>query len=127
MANEDNMAIVNFRIALLRRVLPRVALAGVLASASIAVAQAETYTNENGERMECHQEAVQNKNEHPIAAPLAGAVIGGVVGNQFGGGHGKDAMTAAGAVGGAVAGKKIDENRVDKGGVTYREVCRKVG
>lgn len=121
------MAITNFRNAMLHRVLPRAALAGVLASASIAVVQADTYTNENGERMECHQEAVQNKSEHPVAAPLAGAVIGGVVGNQFGSGHGKDAMTAAGAVGGAVAGKKIDENRVEKGGTTYREVCRKVG
>ena len=122
MTIEDNMSIVmNFR-----STLRRVALAGALAAASIGVVQAETYTNENGERMECHQETVQTKDGHPVAAPLAGAVIGGVVGNQFGSGHGKQAMTAAGAVGGALAGKKIDENRVENG-TTTREVCRKVG
>lgn len=119
------MAIVNHRTAF-RRIVPRAALAGLLAAASVAAVQAEVYTNEQGERIECRQEAVQTKNAHPIAAPLAGAVIGGVVGNQFGSGRGKDAMTAAGAVGGAVAGKKIDENRVENG-TTYREVCRKIG
>lgn len=120
------MAIMNHRNTFRRIILPRVLFAGVLASASIAAVQADVYTNENGERIECRQEAVQTKNGHPVAAPLAGAVIGGVVGNQFGSGHGKDAMTAVGAVGGAVAGKKIDENRVENG-TTYREVCRKVG
>lgn len=119
------MAIVNHRTAL-RRVMTRVALVSVLGSASVAAVQAEVYTNEQGERIECRQEAVQTKNGHPIMAPLAGAVIGGVVGNQFGSGRGKDVMTAAGAVGGAVAGKKIDENRVENG-TTYREVCRKIG
>lgn len=120
------MAIINFRTPIIRRVLLRAALAGGLASAGVAAVQAEVYTNEQGERIECRQEAVQMKDGHPVAAPLAGAVIGGVVGNQFGSGRGKDAMTAAGAVGGAVAGKKIDENRVENG-TTYREVCRKVG
>ena len=114
------MAIVNHRTVL------GVAFAGLLASASIGAVQADTYTNEQGERIECRQETVQTKNGHPIAAPLAGAVIGGVVGNQFGSGRGNDAMTAAGAIGGAVAGKKIDENRVENG-TTTREVCRKIG
>lgn len=122
MAYEDNMAFLKDRI---HRVLPGTMFAAALAAASIPAVQAEVYTNENGERIECKQEAV-SKEGHPIAAPLAGAVIGGVVGNQFGSGRGKDAMTAAGAVGGAVAGKKIDENRSEKG-VTYREVCRKIG
>lgn len=117
------MAIVNPRTPILRRIVP---LGTLLACAAIGAVQAEIYTNEHGERIECRQEAVQTKSGHPIAAPLAGAVIGGVVGNQFGSGRGKDAMTAAGAVGGAVAGKKIDENRVENS-TTYREVCRKVG
>ena len=124
MAREDNMAILKHRSPL-HRVLPGTVFAAMLATASIAPVQAEVYTNEHGERIECKQEAV-TKQGHPIAAPLAGAVIGGVVGNQFGSGRGNDAMTAAGAVGGAVAGKKIDENRTEKG-TTYQEVCRKIG
>ena len=118
------MAILHHRM--LHGFLPRAALVAAVASVCVTAAHADVYTNEHGERIECRQEAVQTKNGHPIAAPLAGAVIGGVVGNQFGSGHGKDAMTAVGAVGGAVAGKKIDENRVENG-TTYREVCRKIG
>lgn len=85
---------------------------------------AETYTNEDGKRVECRDERV-DKDGHPIAAPLAGAVVGGVVGNQFGSGSGKKLATVAGAIGGGVAGKKIDENRTENDG-TVRRVCREL-
>lgn len=104
------------------------ATAAVFAALGAAVAtsaSAETYTNEDGKRVECHDERV-GKDGHPIAAPLAGAVVGGLVGNQFGSGSGKKAATVVGAIGGGVAGKKIDENRTENG-TTIRRVCREVG
>lgn len=89
-----------------------------------ASAETETFTNENGKRVECRDEQV-TKDGHPIAAPVAGAVIGGVVGNQIGGGSGKKLATVAGAIGGGVAGKKIDQNRTEDGN-TIRRVCREI-
>lgn len=102
---------------------------GVFAASLMSVsggAFAETFTNENGERMECHQETVRTKGDHPIAGPVLGAVVGGVIGNQIGGGSGKDIATGVGAAGGAIAGHKINENRVESG-TTTQQVCRRVG
>ena len=99
--------------------------AALLASVSSG-AVADTFTNENGERMECHDETVRTKGDHPIAGPVVGAVVGGVVGNQIGGGSGKDIATGVGAAGGAIAGHKMNENRVESG-TTTRQVCRRVG
>lgn len=98
--------------------LTTLAMSGLSASVSAGI-----YTNSDGKRVECHEQQVETKDGHPVAAPLAGAVVGGVVGNQFGGGSGNKIATAAGAVGGAIAGKKIDENRSEKSRET-REVCR---
>jgi uncharacterized protein YcfJ len=89
-------------------------------------AAADTYTNEHGQRVECHYEQVTDSEGHPVASPLAGAVIGGVVGNQIGKGTGKDIATGAGAVAGAYAGKKYNDNAVAANG-TMRQVCRPVG
>lgn len=100
-------------------------MSGTLLAGLSLQARAQTYTNEDGDRVVCREEAVQTRDGHPVAAPLAGAVVGGIVGNQFGSGSGNKAMTAAGAVGGAVAGKKIDENR-SQTSVEYRQVCRPV-
>ncbi|HKY92841.1 MAG TPA: glycine zipper 2TM domain-containing protein [Nevskiaceae bacterium] len=91
-----------------------------------AVAQAEVYTNEMGQKVECQDVVVNEKKDHPIAAPLAGAVIGGVVGNQVGSGSGKDIATGVGAAGGAMAGKSYNDNRVASGGQVQR-VCKPVG
>lgn len=97
-----------------------------IALGTTGVARAEIFTNEQGQRIECHDEQVQTKNSHPVAAPLAGAVIGGVVGNQIGSGTGKDIATGVGAAGGAMAGKSYNENRTASG-VTYQHVCKPVG
>lgn len=89
---------------------------------------AETYTDDNGNRMECHYESAKGGDGHPVASPLAGAVVGGVVGHQFGGGKGNDLATVAGAGAGAYAGKKYNDNKVDKAnddGET-RKVCRQI-
>ena len=108
-----------------KRIQAGLAAAALLVSLS-GGAVAETFTNENGERMECHDETVQTKGNHPIAGPVIGAVVGGVVGNQIGGGSGKDVATGVGAAGGAIAGHKMNENRVESG-TTTRQVCRRVG
>jgi uncharacterized protein YcfJ len=100
--------------------------AALLLGATSFGAVADTYTNEQGERIECHQETVQANGNHPIAGPVIGAVVGGVIGHQIGGGKGKDLATGVGAAGGAVAGSKINENRVENG-TTTQNVCRKVG
>lgn len=107
----------------MNKILGGIAVAAFLAGTSLSVS-AETFTNEHGDRVECHDEQVSAKDGHPIAAPVLGAVVGGVVGNQFGSGGGNKAATAVGVVGGAVAGKKIDENRTEKGGTTTKRVCR---
>lgn len=102
----------------------RTAIAALLLASAIP-ASAETFTNEDGKRVECRNEQVDEKG-HPVAAPLLGAVVGGVVGSQFGGGDGKKLATVAGAIGGGVAGKEIDENRTEKKSAV-RRVCREVG
>lgn len=89
-------------------------------------ASAETYTDQSGNRVDCHYESTKKDDGHPVASPLAGAVIGGVVGHQLGGGKGKDIATVAGAAGGAYAGKKYNDNKVDDGDVTSRKVCHPV-
>ena len=93
----------------------------VLAPAAFA----DTYTNSNGQRVECHDEQVKGDKGHPVAAPLAGAVVGGVVGNQFGSGRGNDLATVAGAAGGAYAGKKYNDNKTEQQETT-RQVCKPV-
>lgn len=104
----------------------KLALAAVMAASFSAPAMADTYVNDQGQRVECHDEQVKTKDGHPVAAPLAGAVVGGVVGHQFGGGRGQDIATAAGAVGGAYAGKKYNDNKTEDN-VAVRQVCRPVG
>ncbi|WP_211234512.1 glycine zipper 2TM domain-containing protein [Solimonas soli] len=99
------------------------AAGGMLAS---GLAHAEVYTNDKGQRVECHDEqVVTKKGDHPIAAPVIGAIAGGAVGHQFGGGKGQDLATGAGAVGGAVAGKKYNDNNAQEQ-VTTRRVCTPV-
>ena len=97
--------------------------AGALALVTSLSASAEIFTNEQGQRVECHDEEVTTKKGvNPTVGTLAGAAIGGVVGNQFGSGKGKTAMTAAGAAGGAIAGKNYSENR--PGETQVQRVCR---
>lgn len=99
--------------------------ASSLALAASFPAMAEIYTNEQGQRVECHDEEVTTKKGvNPTVGTLAGAAIGGVVGNQFGSGKGKTAMTAAGAAGGAMAGKNYSENNAPE--KQLQRVCRPV-
>lgn len=101
----------------------RAILLSAVAATCIAPAYAEVYTNESGQRMECHdQQVVTKKGDHPIAAPVIGAVAGGVIGHQFGGGRGQDIATGAGAVGGAAAGKHLNDKNAREE-VTTRRVC----
>lgn len=101
-----------------------VALLAALALAGASAARAEIYTNQDGQRVECHDEqVVTKKGDHPVAAPVIGAIAGGAVGHQFGGGKGKDLATGAGAVGGAIAGKKYNDNNAQEE-VTTRRVCK---
>ena len=103
---------------------PRSALLLAVAVAAISgAAHADVYTDDNGRRVECHDEqVVTKKGDHPIAAPVIGALAGGAVGHQFGGGKGQDLATGAGAVGGAIAGKKYNDKHADDQ-VTTRRVC----
>lgn len=98
-----------------------------LAAAVLAApAFADVYTNENGQRMDCHDEqVVTQQGDHPIVAPVVGAVAGGVLGHQFGGGRGKDIATGAGAVGGAAMGKRYNDNHARQQSTT-RQVCTPV-
>lgn len=101
----------------------RVIMLASMTAALAAPAFADVYTNESGQRMECHdQQVVTKKGDHPIAAPVIGAVAGGVIGHQFGGGRGQDIATGAGAVGGAAAGKHLNDKNAREE-VTTRRVC----
>ena len=90
-------------------------------------AMADTFTNDDGQRVECHYEQVKGDDGHPVRDPLIGAVAGGVIGHQFGGGKGNDVATIAGAGAGAYAGKKYNDNRTENSDSTERKVCRPVG
>lgn len=105
----------------------RLAVVACTAFAATAVlpAIAETYTNDDGKRVECHYEQVKTKDGHPVAAPVIGAVAGGVIGHQFGGGRGNDVATVAGAAGGAYAGKKYNDNKTEDS-ESSRKVCHPV-
>lgn len=108
------------------RTRKRFTLLAALLAVSAGPALADVYTNENGQRMECHDEqVVTKKGDHPIAAPLVGAVAGGVIGHQFGGGHGQDIATGAGAVGGAAVGKNYNDKHAAEE-TTTRRVCTPV-
>lgn len=101
-------------------------VAVTLALCMSAPVQAEIFTNDRGERVECHDEPVTTttrKGVNPTVGAIGGAVAGGVIGHQFGGGRGKDAMTAAGAVGGAMAGKHMAEKSGEQQTAMQR-VCR---
>ncbi|HEY0914341.1 MAG TPA: glycine zipper 2TM domain-containing protein [Solimonas sp.] len=106
-----------------------VALA-LAAGMAAPLAQAEIFTNEKGERVECRDEVVNNGRQgvNPTVGAIGGAVAGGVLGHQIGGGRGQDIATAGGAVAGGMAGKRMAEN--SGGGqqqtVTQR-VCRPLG
>jgi uncharacterized protein YcfJ len=98
-------------------------LGAALLLACVATAHADVYTNDNGQRVECHDEqVVTKKGDHPVAAPVISAIAGGAVGHQFGGGKGQDVATGVGAVGGAVAGKKYNDNNAQQQ-VTTQRVC----
>lgn len=98
----------------------------MIAATVATPALAEVYTNESGQRVECHDEkVVTKKNDHPVAAPVVGAIAGGVLGHQFGGGRGKDIATGAGAVGGAAAGQHYNNKNATEE-VTTRRVCNPV-
>ncbi len=101
-------------------------LVALVAAGLSMPAMAEVYTNEDGQRVECHYEQTQSDKGHPVAAPLAGAVVGGVIGHQFGGGRGNDIATAAGAVGGAYAGQKYNDGKTEDS-VATRKVCEPIG
>jgi uncharacterized protein YcfJ len=97
----------------------------VFAAASSLPAMAEVYTNDDGQRVECHYETSKSDEGHPIAAPVIGAVAGGVVGHQIGSGRGNDVATVAGAGAGAYAGKKYNDNKTDDRNTT-KKVCHPV-
>jgi uncharacterized protein YcfJ len=98
----------------------------VLATCLTTPALADVYTNEQGQRMECHDEKiVTRKGDHPVAAPVVGAIAGGVLGHQFGGGRGKDIATGVGAVGGAAAGQHYNNKNAQEE-VTTRRVCNPI-
>jgi len=110
-----------------RRPAKPVMLAGcalIVAGMSLP-AIAEVYTNDDGQRVECHYETSKSDDGHPVAAPVIGAVAGGVVGHQFGSGKGNDVATVAGAGAGAYAGKKYNDNKTDGNG-SSRKVCHPV-
>jgi len=90
-------------------------------------AQADTYTNANGEQMQCHKVRVVHHKQWGTggtAGTLIGGALGGLAGNQFGKGSGNAAMTAGGAVGGAVVGHEIGKKSDTY--VTYEERCKRV-
>lgn len=105
-----------------------VALA-LAAGMAAPLAQAEIFTNERGQRVECHDEVVSTgkKGVNPMVGAIGGAVAGGVLGHQIGGGRGQDIATAGGAVAGGMAGKRMAEN--SGGGqptTTTQRVCRQI-
>ena len=107
-----------------KQILGSIVAATLMGGASLGV-MARTYTDSDGNRIECTTQTVQTKKDHPIAGPVVGAVVGGVVGNQIGGGSGKDIATGVGAAGGAIAGQQVNKNRVEAGTQT-QEICRRV-
>jgi uncharacterized protein YcfJ len=113
----------------LNRYKRQLALSGCALFAATAAmpAMADTYVNDDGQRVECHYEQVKGDDGHPVRDPLIGAVAGGVVGHQFGGGKGNDVATIAGAGAGAYAGKKYNDNRTENNDSSERKVCRPVG
>ncbi|MDB5970773.1 MAG: hypothetical protein JWQ90_3223 [Hydrocarboniphaga sp.] len=102
-----------------------IASCAAFAACASLPAIAEVYTNDDGQRVECHYEQTQSSDGHPVAAPVIGAIAGGVVGHQFGGGKGNDLATVAGAGAGAYAGKKYNDSKTDDQGST-RKVCQPV-
>lgn len=106
--------------------LSRLLTAAAAAALLSAPALAEVYTNERGERVECHQEQTTTTEEgvDPTTGAIAGAAIGGVAGHQFGSGKGKTAATAAGAVGGAVVGHEMAEGKRTE--TSTQVVCRRL-
>jgi uncharacterized protein YcfJ len=106
------------------RVFAGIAVAVLLAGQA---AEASTFTNAEGQQMECKKvRVVHHKNwgTGGTVGTLAGGALGGLVGSQFGKGSGNSAMTAAGAIGGAVAGHEVGKQRDTY--VTYEERCRRV-
>ncbi len=92
-----------------------------------AAAYADTFTNANGEQMECHKVRVVHHKQWGTggtAGTLIGGALGGLAGNQFGKGSGNSAMTAAGAVGGAVVGHEVGKKSDTY--VTYQDRCTRV-
>ena|SRR5579859_7871370 len=92
-----------------------------------AATYADTFTNANGEQMECHKVRVVHHKQWGTggtAGTLIGGALGGLAGNQFGKGSGKSAMTAAGAVGGAVVGHEVGKKSDTY--VTYQDRCTRV-
>lgn len=90
-------------------------------------AQAGTFTNAQGEQVECHKVRVVHHKQWGTggtAGTLVGGALGGLVGSQFGKGSGNSAMTAAGAVGGAVAGHEVGKQHDTT--VTWEERCKRV-
>jgi uncharacterized protein YcfJ len=90
-------------------------------------AQADTFTNANGEQMQCHKVRVVHHKQWgtgATAGTVIGGALGGLAGNQFGKGSGNSAMTAAGAVGGAVVGHEVGKKSDSY--VTYEERCKRV-
>lgn len=108
------------------RIGGRTLIAGcaVFAAISSLPARAEVFTNDDGQRVECHYETTKDDG-HPVAAPVIGAVAGGVVGHQIGSGKGNDVATVAGAGAGAYAGKKYNDNKTEDRSST-RKVCKPV-
>jgi uncharacterized protein YcfJ len=94
---------------------------------SQAAAQASTFTNAEGEQMECHKVRVVHHRQWGTGGTvgtLAGGAIGGLAGSQFGKGSGNSAMTAAGAVGGAVVGHEVGKEHDTY--VTHEERCKRI-
>jgi uncharacterized protein YcfJ len=96
----------------------------LLLGSAAALADADTYTDANGNTVTCKNEEVTTTQStgHPIVGALAGGAVGGVVGNQFGKGSGKTAMTVAGAAGGAYAGHQLASG--SKTTTTDQEHCK---
>ena len=100
------------------KIFLRSMVAAAITSVCVA-AQAKVYTDENGEKMECHKVKVAVKKEWG-----AGDAAGGVVGHQIGGGRCYDVVTAAGAVGGAIVGHEVGQKADTQ--YEYRERCHHV-
>ncbi len=98
----------------------------MLAVCGMSAAQADVYTNEQGQKVECNKESTTTASEggHPVLGTLAGGAVGGLAGHQFGKGSGNTAMTAAGAVGGAMVGHRLSERKKET--TTEQERCHPV-